>query len=419
MKTLKSLTITVLKDMWGIIALFLLSLYLKDPGSNSSILDLVIPDRLIVKLKLWSQLKNGDCLLLLNIFFTYFFLSFFISICLTMFFFAFHLLYPCISKIVSSLLLPFAVHYFYSCHEWSDYKSFFLFASIMLCIYGVYKAYFNHDPMPYEMCNRFLDKFLQQSAGFYFSIFIQWILILVDVMLIRAQDLHAESIFDSCLLFFYLIAFIYTSSYSIRATLTIYHASRRLPAIKDASFFDKVYIFFNVRCFSFAKTLSFAFLILDSVYSTFFPHDPDIPSIFEYKRSSSFDCPMSRQSFFNYVLSSKTHIWKGDLRRKLRKVNLREDVLPSALISWMTLYTCIHFIQPEFIRIPESFVILFSHFFIVVEVFNSFIFIEIYRTTYGTIQEPAKSVPLNPIAEDDVVISKIDVNSNPSENVEM
>lgn len=416
MRTLKSLASTVLKDTWGISALSVTSLYLKDPKSDSSILDLIIPNRLLAKLKAWSELKNGSVPLLLNIFFTYFFLSFFISMCLTLSFFALHLLYPCFSKILSSLLLPFAVHYFYAFLQIENFKSFCIPASIVFSLYRVYKAYADHDSMPYDLCNRFLDKFLEQSAGFYFSVLFQWILILADVMLIRAQELYAESTFDYCLLIFYLVAFIYTSSYSIRATLTIYHASRRLPAIKDVSFLDKIYIFFNVRCFSFAKALSFIPLIVDSLYSIFFSHDPDTPSIFEYKRSSTFDCVISRQSFFDYLLSPKTQIWKGDLRKRLRKVNLREDILPSALISWMVLYTCMSFIQSNFIRIQESFVILFSHFFIVLEIFNSFIFVEIYRITYGMVQEPIKSSSMSPIAEDDIVVSKIDVNSNQNEN---
>lgn len=126
--------------------------------------------------------------------------------------------------------------------------------------------------------------------------------------------------------------------------------------------FDKVYIFHNAKCFAHAKVLSSVTSLIDIIYPSFSVGTTEIPPIFEVERTSTFDCVISRQSFINYTFSSKPRIWIGELREYLKKVNLRDDVLPSALSIWMTLYAAFRRIQTNFIRFRESIVIHFSHF---------------------------------------------------------
>jgi len=420
MGTLKYMFATISKDLWGIAALYLVGRYMRTADTNSSILDLVVKSRLLENLKTWSEFRNESTGLLLNIYFTYFFLSFFISVALTLSFVAFHVVYPYFAKIVTSLLLPLTVYFFYEITELEDHRTLLLPLSCVYTVYRLYKTYTGHDKSTYEMCSKCFDGFFDQAPSFYFALFSQWIMILLDVFIIRTLNMSTSGILDDSVLLFYMMAFIYTTSYSIRGSLTIYYASRRLPAIQDITAIDKVYIFFNARCFGFVKALTFLPSIIDMLYNTFFSDDIDTATIFEHARSSVFDCMMYRRSYINYKLQQASKIWKGDLRRRMKRMNLREDLLPAALIGWMVLYGCICFIQSNFIRIQESFIIIFSHFFIVIEVFNSFSFVEIYRSSYG-IAETSDSKQLSAImgVDDGIVVSKIAVNHEGEENVEL
>lgn len=417
MKSVKGYLRTIFKDLWGIAVLFLMSLYLRNPNSQLTLLDFFYhPSKLILELLNWFELKPEDSHAIPHLLFTYIFINFFTSIILVIGFFTFHLLCPFVSKVVSSLMFPIAVYFF--CNTYSDNLNWFILAvSIAFSIYRLYQAQYNHDSTVYEMSNKFFDRIFEEKPEFYISILFQWLMIFVDVVIIRTQELTAVSKLDHTILFLYLVSFIYISSYTLRENLTIYFAHEKLPAVPPSTSLDKIYIFFNARCFSVVKSFTLILSTVNSLWAKICKSNPEVPTILEERQSSTFDCAIARRSFLGYVFSPKMSIWQGELRKMMQKMTLREDMLSSVLICWMILYTYTKgFAQSNFIRIQESYIILFSHFFIVLEIFNSYLFVEIYKKSYGVTQNALKGESVKNITEDDVVTSKIEVNNSQDDN---
>lgn len=415
MKTFQHMVTVIFKDLWGATAFMLVSTYLKCQEPPASVFHLLSREKMLPKLIEWSESNKPSGLIIFNIFFTYFFISFLISAAFTIFFIAFHIFYPYFTKIVTSLLFPVSVYIFYEVRSDMNYRPFFLTLSCVYTIYRLYKTYTYHDQLPYELAARCLNDFFDQEISFYTSLITPWILIIVDVFLIRILDIIVVSIFDHGVLMFYLVGFVYTTSYSVRGNFTIYYGSKRLPAVDKLRLIDKIYVFFSARCFGFWKAVSFIPSTLDMLYTSFIPTDPNTATILEHGRSAASDCMMNRKPFIEYKIFRKNSIWKGELRRRMKRVNLREDILPSILITLMFMYNCIRYFENEFIRMQEAFVIVFSHFFIVIEMINGYLFVEIYRSSYGIIEvsDDKASDGCTTIA-DEVSVSKITVSNTHS-----
>ncbi|KAM0681189.1 hypothetical protein GINT2_000467 [Glugoides intestinalis] len=409
MEKFKSYTYKIIKDLWGIILFQILALYLKDAESTSSVFDLFIPSRLFNRLKMWSDVKNAKSNIVLNIIFTNIFLSFCISACLSNAFFAAHLLYPYLSKIVSSILLPFAVYVFYNVLEMQENWYFAITASVLFSIYSLYKVCSEHDPIVYEICNNFMDQFFTQSPSFYMAVFFQWLMILLDLLIIRSLDLKPSTPLKTFFLMLYLLAYVYSCSYSLRATLTIYHAHRRLPLVRDVCIFDKPFIYIGAKCFAIVKTLLLLISPLLYLYTRLFSANSEEQYTLVDLRKIEFTCATRRQAFLENITTERIEKWQGEINQKMKKIHLRQDTLPSAIISWLILYTCMSFVQQNFIRVQESFLILFSTYYIILEIFNSYIFVEVYRTSYGIPEAKNESTESND--KDDIFISKIEFNS--------
>lgn len=413
MERCKLYTQKIIKDLWGIVTLQILALYLKDSESTSSVLDLLVPSRLFNKLKMWSDVKNAKSNIILNITFTNIFLSLCISACLSNAFFAAHLLYPYLSKIISSIALPFAVYIFYTVSDIQEKWYFAITFSVLFSIFSLYKACNDHDPAVYEMCNKFMDQIFTQAPSFYLSVFFQWLMILLDLFIIRCLELKATTPGKTFLLLLYLLAYVYSVSYSLRATLTIYHAHRRLPLVKDVCFLDKPFIYIGAKCFAIVKTLLLLISPLLYIYSKVFLSDSEEQCTLLDLRKIEFNCATRRQAFLENMTTERIAKWQGEIKRKMEKIHLRQDTLPSALISWLILYTCMSFVQQNFIRVQESFLILFSTYYIILEIFNSYIFVEVYRASYGIAEFKSESTEKH--EQDDTLVSKIGFNHEDSE----
>lgn len=419
MKTIRNLVSVVIKDIWGILLLNIVTCYLKSPKSTSSIMDLIFFWRFPKSFESWIGFNDIPIMLSLNIVFTTIFLSFFISIGLACCSIFLHIMHPFLLKIISSFLLPFAVYVFYGYTGITQYKvEFYLFASLF-SVYGILKTILSHEPFAYEMSMSFFDQIFKQERSFYLALFSQWVMIFVDVLIIRSQELEPHDVFQRITMMMYIISFVYSASYSIRANLTIYYAQKALLITETPTLYDKMFIFFNARCFAVTKSISVILSIIDLIYSTLFFDNTTKPSIFENTRSATFECSMNRNSYIEYIFSPKPPVWKGELRHKMKMVNLREDMLPSTIISWMILYSSMSFVQDGFIRAQESFVIVFSHFYIILEIFNSYIFVEVYKSSYGMERCTPKVEPIKiESAEDDVFTSKIEVQINQDTDIQ-
>lgn len=427
MRTIKNLIVAVMKDAWGFLLLNIVTYYLRSPKAVSSTLDLILFWRFPKRFESWIGFEDVPIMLSLNIIFTTMFFSFFISISLACASIFFHLMYPLLSKILSCFLLPFAIYMFYKYTDVTQYRMEFYLFGFIFSAYGIIKAIMFHEAYPYKISMSFFDKIFKQSTSFYLSVLTQWLMIFIDVLIIRSQELEPQDISQRIIMVMYIISFVYSASYSIRANLTMYYAQKALLSTEPPTLHDKIFIFFNARCFAVSKSISVFLSIVDLIYTTLFFDNAIKPSIFEHSRSATFECSMNRKSYIEYMFSPKPPVWKGELRRKMKMINLREDMLPSTIISWIVLYSTISFIQDGFIRSQESFVIIFSHFYIILEIFNTYAFIEIYRSSYGIEKHTPKSADSEDKeddvsvdiedGEDDVLTSKIEVQVNSGHDV--
>lgn len=411
MKSLKSYLRIILEDLWGIILMQMLSVLLRRKGSGSSVLDILSPSKFMKSLKCWTENSEADEIKVIHVGLTSFFLIFLLSALLSSVFFALHLLYPFLAKIASGIALPFSVYYFFETTEISRYRIVLYMGAIAFSLYRIYTTCMFHDSLAYDMSSEFIDKIFRQPLSFYICVLIQYFMIFVDTIIIRFADLAPDTFFKAIVFPFYMISFVNIASYSIRASLTMHHGERRIPGFREISFMDRVAAYFNSRALSLARNLQYLLSVFDSaVYRPFFLAGSEDISPYEENRAASFFCSISGCSLIKGYIKSRDRVWHGELRRRMRLINLREDMLPAALISFSIVLSAT-FAGPEnLIRAQEAFVVLFSHFFIVVEVFYTYIFVELYKTTYGLGEKIQKTVKVKKSVSDDVLTSNIDVN---------
>lgn len=389
----------------------MLPVLLRRTDSDSSVLNALFPSRFMESLKSWTENSEADGIKVIHVGITSFFLIFLLSALLSHVFFAFYLLYPFVAKIVSSIALPLSVHYFFRLTGFKGYKVLLYTGAIVFSLYRICITFIFHNSLAYDMSSEFLDSIFAQPLSFYISILVQYSMILVDTILIRFSDLAPDTVFKAILFPFYMISFVNMSSYSARASLSIYHGERRIPGFRDISLVDRIVAYLNCRALALAKSIQYFLSLFDSaIYRPFFMEDPKDISPYEENRAASFLCTFSGCSLVRGYIRSRNYVWRGELRRRMQLISLREDMLPAALISFLIVLSA-NFAGPEnLIRAQEAFVILFSHFSIVIEIFYTYIFVELYRTTYGIEEKIQKTVPMEGGISDDILTSTIDVN---------
>lgn len=390
-KTLNLIAI-MLQDCWGFFAMLAVSLYFKEKGKSDSPFEMFNPYKLIQILKLLTGCETMSTAIALKVVFTSIILSFFVSFILALLVFGSHVLFPKASKIFFNILLPFIVYRFRDLFENDMSRSVAILSSFIISAYGLISVMFSFDPLAYEISKKQVSKLFSQSYTFYLRIFSQLAMIVFDMLVIRLLDFSSESFLQNFMFLIYIISFLFSSSYSLRAGFIAYYAKMILPATEPSTLIDSLYYYLNSKCFALWKSVNMIFALSNAIYHTILRISPDQPQFFEFPRSSQYICTLKKKSFIDYMVFSKERAWHGDLRRKLKRVNIKEDLLPGMIISWIFAYSFMSLIQFDLIRVYESIIILVTHFLIIIEIFNSYIFVTIYKTSYGVDSLKLKSI---------------------------
>lgn len=403
--------ISIFQDSWGVLTLLVVSIYLKEEKTSNSIFDLFVPEKFIRILRQWIEPKNNTTNEVIKTAIFTILLSFLTSVILCISVFTLHLFFPKTSKIVSHISLPFIIYGFPGL--FIDRKMLLIGVSVstLLAIYGLIRTFHNFDTFAYEISRKLSGKLLRQKKGFYFKIILHWMLIITDVIILRVSVFSRSCMYKNVIFVLYIISFTYSSAFSLRSSLTAYHAKEILSTIEPIMLIDSVYFYFNSRCFAIWKAVSLVFSQIYFIHTNLFVGVSDQPSLFENSHSALYVGTLRRKSFVKYMLFSKDKVWYNDIRKKMMRINFTEDLLPSMIICWIILHSCIIVFQKNFIRFHESFVIIFTHFLILMEIFNSYIFISIYRVGQSTVSLKLKSAsehPKDSTAKQSVIISVID-----------
>lgn len=373
----------ILQDLWGFVTLIFTSWILKGDETTGSIFGLFSKEKFISVLEYWTGCENGTNSTVVKIAISTLLTTLFLSLLLSVLLFALHLYFPKKMKNISYLFLPFAVLYFKQPFENTAVRWLMALLASLLSSYELFKTSTHFEYCAYDLSRKNLKSIVKQKIVFYFKLLAQWPLMLIDVLCLRFSEFTGFNKIKICILLLYVLTFVYSNSYSLGSNLTIYYSSILMPYnTSNFTIFDTIYSYFNSRCFSIYKVINLCFSIPSTIYYTVryktFLHS----YLSENTEISSYVCVLKRQSFLNFVLCSNQKFWYSDLKRKMKRINFREDMFASMAISWILIHVSICQFQKNFIRPYESFIIVFTHFNILIEIFNSFIFVLIFKSIY-------------------------------------
>ena len=403
----------ILQDVWGFALLLLISWFLKNKSSSNSLFDLFSRKKLFLIFRNWTEYQLNDPNGPFKVAATTLSISFASALIVSISVFTLHLYFPKQMKIISYIFLPFAILYFKRVFENKYLRISCALLAFILSAYELSRISYYFDYLAYDLSKKNLNVLANQKIIFYFNIFSQWLLLLIDVFALRLSDFSGINYFKAALVPLFVLTYVYSNAYSLSSNLIYYHARIMLLSTNPSSFSDIFYAFFNSRCFSIYKVALLCFSIPATIYLKLRSNFIEQSYLIENTKISPYICSLKRSSFISFVLFSNEKIWYSELRKQMVRINFREDLLASMIISWICIHSLISTFQEKFIRQYESFVIVFVHFIILIEIFNSYIFVLIFKTIYGS--DPINT-KLNPESEQSNSVHNIEFSKKPEED---
>lgn len=376
----KAQVFSLLLSSWGIIGFALISKYLKNSKTGYSLFELMSIDKVKEIYNNLIYYRDNIAPYAIKTALSHIFVAFILSVSCVNLFFCLHFSYPKFFKAASNFVLPFFVYFFSTFFKHSRYTTCFLVVlSIAFSLFGLFRTFFTHDEETYVLCTKFLDELSGHKLSFFSTLIIQYAIVIIDFFLIRITDIRFSNWLMPFVSSVYIIGFVYISGYSTRFKLTLYFAIEKIEGIPPKSLYDVVFTFFTSRSYAFVKPFSMIMSFCDTVYRIIFLIPSEQVTYFENRRTSAFISAIYRRSFVRQKFILKDPEWHGSIRNKMRGSHLMLDMFPSLMLGWIILYLAFDILNSHLIRLPEITVIYLSHFIIIAEAFNSFIFVEHYK----------------------------------------
>lgn len=413
MDNFKSCLARSFEDSFGFFIMVTISNIISSASSEFA-LTKYTPSELVRSFKIMCVDEDETLIDVIHVLLTSFFIISLLSIFLAASFIIFYLIYPLFMKIASCIALPFVAYFFISITNFKEYKNHIFIGSALYSVYKIYHSIKFHDSLPYHYAIEFTDKVWRLSYTFFILYAIQMSLVLLDCVILRFLDFDISTDANKILFIIFMCYYLNIPSFSTRLAFTHYFFDLLIPGFIPTSYFNFVAAFFNARAFAATKFVFFGFSIFDTLF--YRPYyritDPEMVTPFEEDRSHSYCCAIFKTSFLKQFSRTKSSLWKGEFRKKMKSVNFKEDLFPALLMSLSIVLFGLKQIQETFFRAQEAAVIVFSHYYIAVEVLNSFIFVEIYKLYYGISE--MENEKINFVSEkdisDEIKTGKITVN---------
>jgi len=383
MQNMKSYMIRIFEDSFGLLSMVTITRILS--SSSESPKFPMTPVEVLERFKAICADEDAKTLSVFHILLTSFFLVSLFSILLSTLFTSLYITQPFFMKIATNVVLPFASYFYFGSSEFAHYK---WPISCLISLYSIHKIYDtikNHNSLPYKLAGEFTDKFWHMSPKFFSILVFQLGIVFIDCTILRFLDLKPTSVFQIALFSIYMIYLLNVPSFSSRSAFTVHFMNIFIPGFIPFRCLDFVAMFFNLRAFAATKVLFYISSKFDSIIYRPLKGiwDPEVVTPFEEDRSHSYFCAIYNRSFIAEYKKLKGHAWKGEFRKKMKIVNFKDDFFPAILISLFIILYGIQMFKDPFFRSQEAAMIVFSYFFIVIEIFNSYIFIEIFKSYYG------------------------------------
>lgn len=378
----------IIEDSWGFILITGLGILLKRKGSERSVFKIYNLQTLVENLSSDDGMQNLDGKNYLD-FFPVFQTAYLMACLISCFFVsisvALLLIFPYYYVAISTICMPFLAYKFLENVPLNSYLKVILgLTSLVFVVCRLISIKRTFHSQNYSKIINFLDKIGKEGFQFFFILFVQYLLILVDTLLLKIGDFDYDTPGGSLLFLVYMALLNNIQILSLRSGLTNYFGAKMIPGYKTTGLLDIILNFLNARSCAVITLIAFFSNIFDfAIYRPFLNIPDSISTTYENNRAFPYYSTMNTTSALKSYFRSLKDAWHGMVRYKFSTVTFMYDLLPSCLFGGFVTLKVIHMFASSMLKPHEVAFIVFAHFMSVAQVFNSYMYIDIYKKYYG------------------------------------
>jgi hypothetical protein len=197
-------------------------------------------------------------------------------------------------------------------------------------------------------------------------------------LLLRLVNFRGTGVFPLLLYGYFLLSQLATVKYMTRSIYCLFFFRSRIAGFRPISVLELIPLAFTACLAGLLRPLNLLGLGICKylLFIGFEPASLPIMRILDNNRVKLYYAAVYSCPYFRSSIESRRLLWHGELREKMNRFRFLETVLPLIIVSCLIFLTAFSDII-DFFRVQDVFVIQFTYFFFVVEIFHTFAAVEI------------------------------------------
>lgn len=222
------------------------------------------------------------------------------------------------------------------------------------------------------------------SFWFFMSIILATMALSLLHLVLRLLDFRKSGLFFNLLYVYFIVSQLATVKYMTRSMYCLFFFRSRVPGFRPISVLELIPLAFTASLAGLLRPINMLGIALCKylIFIGFEPTSLPILRLLDNNRVKLFYAAVHAAPYFRSSVESRALLWHGELREKMCRFRFLEPVLPLIIVS------CLFFLSAfaniiDFFRIQDVFLIQFTYFFFVIEIFYTFAVVELLGPYYN------------------------------------
>lgn len=222
------------------------------------------------------------------------------------------------------------------------------------------------------------------SFWFFLSIVPSFMVLGLFHLLFRLLDFKEPGLFHLLVYIYFIASQLSTVKYMARCMYCLFFFRSRIPGFRPISAFELIPLAFTASLAGLLRPLNLLG-VLFCKYLVFIGLEPTsipIVRLLDNNRVKLFYAAVYSRPYFRSSVESRSLLWHGELREKMGSFRFLEPVLPLITVSCLTFLSVFSNVI-DFFRTQDVFVIQFTYFFFIIEIFYTFAAVKLLEPYYN------------------------------------